>query len=43
MRDLVGEHAGDLRLVRGRVQDAAMDPDRAARQRERVEVTIVRD
>ena len=43
VRDLVRQHAGQLRFVRGRVQDAAMDPDRAARQRERVELAVVRD
>lgn len=41
MGDLVCEDAGYLRLVRGSVERAPMQPDRPAGQRERIDLPVV--
>ena len=41
--DLVAEHAGQLRLVVEKRQDAARDVDESARQRERVDRRLIDD
>ena len=41
--DLVAEHAGQLRFVVEKRQDAARDVDEAARQRERVDCRLIDD
>lgn len=42
VRDLVGHHPSHLRFVGRRTQHAAIDPDRPSRQRERIDLPVVR-
>jgi len=41
MRDLVRQHARNLRFVAGRVQHTTIDPHRTAGQGERVDLSVI--